>query len=169
MFGKEFRERRSKSISDDSTSVSVSFQQEDILPASKIGTLSQGSFVGRVADDFATPIDRKLWYGVIDVDMKRAENKKKEWQKVPIITDFFDGKMPEFTDEVKERMSKLHPKLAAKGQFDKLYDLYIDELVNNVINQNSVKIHDEIKNLIEKEFARTKPFADALAAEREQQ
>ena len=64
------------------------------------------------------------------MDIERAKKKKKEWQKVPIMTDFFNGKEPEFTEEAKEKMCKLYPKEAKKGQFDKLYEYYKRQLVN---------------------------------------
>lgn len=168
MFGKEFREQQSRSISmdaDGNDSRSISFQQQEIMPASKIGTLTQGMFFGRVADNFETPIERKLFCGTIDVDMERAKAKKKEWQKVPIMTDFFRGVMPTLPPEDKTRLELLYPKL--KGKDDKLLDKYIDEKVNDAVNNNFEKVKNDIKNMVEKEFIRTKPFADAYKAEQE--
>lgn len=158
MFGKEFREQQSKSISDDNDSTSISFQLQEIMPASKIGTLTQGMFFGRVADNFETPIERKLFCGSIDVDLERAKKKKKEWQKVPIMTDFFGGVLPELPEKDKERLGKLHPK---KKDDDKaLLEYYIDEKVNEAIQKNFNKIKKDIADMVEKEFQRTKQFAD---------
>lgn len=157
MFGKEFREQQSRSISDDSDSTSISFQLQEIMPSSKISTLTQGAFIGRVADNFETPIDRKLFYGIIDVDTDRAKAKKKEWQKVPIMTDFFDGVMPTLTDADRDRLSKLWPKLA--GNEDKLLDKYIDEEVNKAVQRNFEKVKQDIRNMVEKEYERTFVFA----------
>ena len=163
MFGKEFREQQSKSISDDSDSTSISYQLQEIMPASKIGTLTQGTFFGRVADNFETPIERKLFCGAIDVDTARAKRKKKEWQRVPIMTDFFGGIMPEVPEADRERLEKIYPKL--KGKEEKIRDKYIEEKVNEEVMRNFEKIKKDIRDMVEKEYARTKVFADQKAAE----
>ena len=165
MFGKEFREQQSKSISDDSDSTSISFQLQEIMPASKIGTLTQGTFIGRVADNFDTPIERKLFCGAIDVDTKRQDEKRKVWQKIPIMTDFFNGQMPVMPEEDKQRLEKIYPKL--KGKDDKLLEKYVDELVQVSVQKNFEKIKADIRTLVEKEFERTRPFAEAYKAEME--
>lgn len=162
MFGKEFREQQSRSISleaDGSNSKSISFQQQEIMPASKIGTLTQGMFFGRVADNFDTPIDRKLFCGTVDVDTERAKAKKKVWQNVPYITDFFNGTMPKLSDEDRRRLGQMYPKI--KDNESKLLDEFIKEYVQKAIMKNFDKIKDEVKNMVNKEFARTKPYADA--------
>ena len=163
MFGKEFREQQSKSISDDSDSTSISYQLQEIMPASKIGTLTQGTFFGRVADNFETPIERKLFCGAIDVDTARAKRKKKEWQRVPIMTDFFGGVMPEVPESDRERLEKIYPKL--KGKEEKIRDKYIEEKVNEEVMRNFEKIKKDIRDMVEKEYGRTKVFADQKAAE----
>lgn len=163
MFGKEFREQQSKSISDDSDSTSISYQLQEIMPASKIGTLTQGTFFGRVADNFETPIERKLFCGAIDVDTARAKRKKKEWQRVPIMTDFFGGVMPEVPESDRERLEKIYPKL--KGKDEKIRDKYIEEKVNEEVMRNFEKIKKDIRDMVEKEYGRTKVFADQKAAE----
>lgn len=170
IFGKEFREQQSRSLSlepDGSNSKSISFHQLDIMPASKIGTLSQGTFFGRVADNFETPIEKKLFCGAIDVDLERAKAKKKEWQKVPIMTDFFNGQLPVLTDEDRERLGKIYPHL--KGKEDKLLDKFIEEKVNEAVMQNFEKVKQDVRNLVEEEYKRTKPYADAYREEQEEQ
>lgn len=159
MFGKEFRERQSKTINDDSDSTSISFQLEEILPASKIGTLSQGTFVGRVADNFETPIERKLFCGAIDVDTARAKAKKEISQKVPVITNFFGESIPEMPQEDEERLGKLWPKL--KDKKDKLHEKYLDELINKAVQENFNKVKKDIEVLVENEYSRTLPLAQA--------
>lgn len=166
MFGKEFREQQSRSISleaNGSNSKSISFHQLEIMPASKIGTLTQGMFFGRVADNFETPIDRKLFCGTVDVDMDRAKAKKKEWQKVPIMTDFFNGVLPEMPPEEKDRLEKMYPKL--KGKDEKILEKYIDEKVNEAIMRNFENVKRNVQEMVEKEYIRTKPFADAYKAQ----
>jgi len=166
MFGKEFREQQSRSISleaDGNNSKSLSFQLQEILPASKIGTLSQGVFVGRVADNFDTPIERKLWSGSIEVDMERAKAKKKVWQKIPIMTDFFNGVIPEIPEQDFIRLAKMYPKI--KDDKKKLTEKYIDEEVNKIIMKNFEQVKADVKKIVEEEYLRTKPFADAAKAE----
>jgi len=93
MFGKEFRERVSETISDTGTSMQSSFQLQEIMPQSKIETLSQGYFFGKVADDNSTQISKKLFYGEVQIDPKgRLRNDKavkeriareKKWEPIP--------------------------------------------------------------------------------------
>ncbi len=167
MFGKEFREQQSKSISDDSDSTSISFQLQEILPASKISTLTQGTFFGRVADNFDTPIERKLFCGAIEVDNDRQKRKRKEWQRVPFMTDFFGGQIPTLTPEDKDRLSKLYPKL--KDNDDKLLEKYMDEIVNATIMRNFEKVKADVAFLVEKEYERTKEFAERDKERRKQE
>lgn len=70
MFGKEFREKVSETESNSGTSVSSSLQLQEIMPQSRIETLSQGYFFGKVADDNKTQIEKKLFYGEIQIDPK---------------------------------------------------------------------------------------------------
>ena len=75
MFGREFREKRSQTVSDDNESLQISFAQEELMPVSKIETLSQGTFFGKVADDFDAKIDRKLFCGEIVVDLEKEKER----------------------------------------------------------------------------------------------
>lgn len=168
MFGKEFREQESRSISIDGNgndSKSLSFHQLEIMPASKIGTLTQGMFFGRVADNFDTPIERKLFCGTIDVDMERAKQKKKVAQKVPIMTDFFHGMKPEMTDSQREELKKKYPDIA--NNEDKLMNKFMQEYVNKVIMRNFEAVKQDVRDIVKKEYERTKPLADAYKAEQE--
>lgn len=170
MFGKEFREQESRSLSLDATgsdSKSISFHQIEIMPAAKIGTLTQGTFFGRIADNFDTPIDRKLFCGAIDVDTERAKAKKKEWQKVPIMTDFFEGNKPEMTPEERDRLEKIYPALA--GKEEKLMQKYVEEYANKVIQRNFESVKSDVQWIVKKEFERTTEFAERDKAEQENQ
>lgn len=82
-FGKEFREQESKTDGKDSHSTSRSFHQEELMPQSRIETLSQGYFFGKVADDFNYKIDKKLFCGEIQIDLKERERFQSNFQKVP--------------------------------------------------------------------------------------
>ena len=158
MFGKAFREQHSKSINDNSDSTSISYQLQEILPASKIGQFSQGVFCGRVADNFDTPIEQKLFWGNVDVKPKRNKKLKKNWQKVPIMTDFFGGVEPVVPDKEKERIIKQNPKMKKTNQA--ILEVYKKELVQKAVNLNFNKVKEDVKNFIEREYQRTKPFAE---------
>lgn len=58
-FGKILQQRQSISINRQDTSTSINTQLDSLIPASKIANLSQGTFVGSVADNFGAEIDQK--------------------------------------------------------------------------------------------------------------
>ena len=59
-FGKILQQRQSISINRQDTSTSINTQLDSLIPASKIANLSQGTFVGSVADNFGEEIDQKI-------------------------------------------------------------------------------------------------------------
>ena len=87
-FGREFREHRSQTLGEDSESIQLSFSQEDIMPVSKIETLSQGTFFGKIADSFSTKIDKKFFCGEIIVDRKAERFRKSRSRDLPRMTSF---------------------------------------------------------------------------------
>lgn len=52
------------------TSINISTEQTEIIPASEISSLPQGVFVGQVADDRGYEIDQKVFYSKIKIDRK---------------------------------------------------------------------------------------------------
>ncbi len=58
------------------------------MPVSRIETLSQGYFLGKVADNNTTKIARKLFCGEIQIDMERYRQKQKIKKPLPVMTDF---------------------------------------------------------------------------------
>lgn len=87
-FGQEWREEQSVSDSETSQSITRNYRLQDILPASKIETLSQGTFFGKVQDNNDTKIKRKFFCGEIQIDMKRMKEKQADWQTLPVFSDF---------------------------------------------------------------------------------
>ena len=87
-FGKEFRQQQSETQGTDSESTNTSYHQEEIMPVSRIETLSQGYFLGKVADNNSTKIARKLFCGEIQIDMERYNEKQKIKKPLPVMTDF---------------------------------------------------------------------------------
>ena len=81
-FGKFEQETRSYQESDTSEHVTISFQQRDVLPASRIEALSQGSFCGYVADEYRQKIHPKVFCGEIISDGKTTHK-----EEVPQVVD----------------------------------------------------------------------------------
>lgn len=61
-FGKILQKRQSITINREDKSTSINTQMESLIPASKISTLTQGMFVGAVADNFNERIDQKIFH-----------------------------------------------------------------------------------------------------------
>lgn len=86
MFGKVIQKRKTTSIANDGTiSYSVAEQEGSLFPQSKISTLSQGDFGGKIADNFDQKAPIKLFKGTIMPDTSDIKNKNLE-----IIYDFGD-------------------------------------------------------------------------------
>lgn len=166
-FGKEYRKKVSVTAGDDSQSQSISYQLEDILPASKIVDMTQGTFCGWVKDNFGETIKRKKFYGAITVDTERNGRLDKEAVPVPMITQFFANGNPEMSDNDRKRLALLWPNY--KDNEQKLYEKYLSELVTAEVNRNFNRVKEDVRILIEKEFERTTPFAEAHKREMEQQ
>ncbi len=92
-FGREFREQQSQTQNIDSESISISFHQEELMPISKIETLTQGYFFGKVADNNDTPIEKKFFCGEIQIDNERQKELRKTNKKLPRMTDFGEGEV----------------------------------------------------------------------------
>lgn len=103
--GKEYRMTQSQTQNLDSESLNISFHQEDIMPVSKIETLSQGVFFGKVADNNKKEerIKRKFFCGEISIDVPAWIEKEKNFKKLPLITSFGDD---EIIDSVHEEQRK---------------------------------------------------------------
>lgn len=89
-FGKILQRRESMSINRNDTSTSISTQLDSLIPASKISTLSQGMFVGAVADNFGETIDQKIFHAQIVVDNDAVQHETAVYQPIPEISSFLD-------------------------------------------------------------------------------
>ncbi|AZA99206.1 conjugal transfer protein TraG [Chryseobacterium joostei] len=87
-FGKIVQKRQSISINRNDTSSSISTQLDSLIPASKISTLSQGMFVGAVADNFGEKIEQKIFHAQIIVDTEKVANETKNYKPIPQIRSF---------------------------------------------------------------------------------
>ena len=107
-FGKVLQKRQSMTINRNDTSTSISTQMDSLIPQSKISTLTQGMFVGAVADNFNERIDQKIFHAEIVVDSAKVKAETAEYRKIPLITDFTDedgnDRMKEVVQENYERI-----------------------------------------------------------------
>jgi hypothetical protein len=90
-FGRILQKRQSVSINSKDTSSSISTQLDSMIPASKISTLSQGRFVGAVADNFGEEISQKVFHAEIIVDAAQLKREEDAYEAIPEITSFADS------------------------------------------------------------------------------
>jgi DNA-binding transcriptional regulator YbjK len=109
-FGKVLQKRQSLTINRNDNSTSISTQMDSLIPQSKISTLTQGMFVGAVADNFDERIEQKIFHCEIVVDSARVAAETKAYRKIPIITDFVDE---QGVDRMRETI---------KGNYDRIKD-----------------------------------------------
>ena len=102
-FGKILQKRQSVSINRQDVSTSISTQMDSLIPPSKISGLTQGMFVGSVADNFSERIEQKIFHCEIVVDAKKIAEEEKAYQKIPVITDFVDD---DGVDHMKEMVQE---------------------------------------------------------------
>lgn len=90
-FGKILQRRQSLSVNRQDTSSSVSMQLDAMIPASKIANLSQGTFVGAVADNVGEEIEQKIFHAQIVVDNDAVAAETKAYRPIPVINEFRDA------------------------------------------------------------------------------
>lgn len=89
-FGKVLQKRQSMTINRNDKSTSISTQMDSLIPQSKISTLTQGMFVGAIADNFDERIEQKMFHCEIVVDNAKVAAETKAYKSIPVITDFTD-------------------------------------------------------------------------------
>ena len=91
-FGRIVQQRESMNINRNETSMSVNTQLDSLIPAAKISNLSQGMFVGAVADNFGEKVRQKVFHAQIVVDSERVKREEKTYKPLPEIYSFRDEK-----------------------------------------------------------------------------
>lgn len=117
MFGKTNQNKVDASLTKEDINLSYGTNMQELVPASKIMTLSQGNFVGKVADTFDQPIDLKLFKSFIQVE---DDELKKERKELPLK---FFGTDEELQNAVQENYLKI------KADVQKIIDYESDKLV----------------------------------------
>ncbi len=112
-FGKVLQKRQSMTINRNDKSTSISTQMDSLIPPSKISNLTQGMFVGAVADNFDERIEQKIFHCEIVVDNERVASETKEYKKIPIITNFVDENG---VDRMKEMIKENYVRIKAEAK-----------------------------------------------------
>ena len=71
-------------------STSISTQLDSLIPSSKISTLTQGMFVGAVADNFDERIEQKIFHAEIVMENDKVATETKAYKSIPQILSFTD-------------------------------------------------------------------------------
>lgn len=98
-FGKNRQRRKSQSYSSSGVSTSISEQNDTMIPASKISTLTQGTFVGAVADNVGEEINEKIFNAKIIIDHEKVKAEEKAFQPLPT---FYNFDSPAEVNELKQ-------------------------------------------------------------------
>lgn len=112
-FGKVLQKRQSMTINRNDKSTSISTQMDSLIPASKISNLTQGMFVGAIADNFDERIEQKIFHCEIVVDNERVAAETKEYKKIPVITNFVDENG---VDRMKEMIKDNYDRIKAEAK-----------------------------------------------------
>ncbi|MCD8318760.1 MAG: YWFCY domain-containing protein [Paraprevotella sp.] len=110
-FGKILQKRQSITINREDKSTSINTQMESLIPASKISTLTQGMFVGAVADNFRERIGQKIFHCEIVVDAEKVKREEQAYKPIPVITDFTDA---DGNDRMKEMIQENYNRIRAE-------------------------------------------------------
>ncbi|MFD2935409.1 YWFCY domain-containing protein [Spirosoma flavum] len=135
-FGKIRQQSRSVSINERDTNISLSERMEPLIPESKISSLSQGSFVGSVADNFDQKVKLKTFNGELVVE--------------PVMVDQLNNltpipERPEMAKYLDEELNKLVADnfKQVKKEIKKLVDSELNRLNNDPNYQHLVTQYQE--------------------------
>lgn len=87
-FGRNKQKRKSISYQENGVSTSISEQNDTMIPASKIATLTQGTFVGAVADNFGEEISEKIFHSIIKIDNEGVQAEERAYHPLPTFYSF---------------------------------------------------------------------------------
>ncbi|MDJ1497590.1 conjugal transfer protein MobC [Cytophagaceae bacterium DM2B3-1] len=124
-FGKINQRKKSITTSQSGTSVSISTNYDYRIPQDTMAELSQGTFVGSVADDRGQEMELKVFHSQMHIDTKEVEKKTKAYEDVP-----------EFN---------------AKNFINPVTG---EDILEKVIDQNYIQIKMDVDQIIENEFNR---------------
>ncbi len=127
-FGKVLQKRQSMTINRNDKSTSISTQLDSLIPASKIANLTQGMFVGAIADNFNERIEQKIFHAEIVVDNERVKRETGKYQQIPVITNFVDENG---VDRMKEMIKENYDRI--KDETRQIVDDELERIKNDPI------------------------------------
>ena len=182
IFGNQKKVNKSLTEGDDSKSLNISFENEEILPRSVIETFPQGMFCGKVADDFRTTVPKRLFCGMVQRDPVAVAAKVAKYIDLPVMTDFGEDEVrreidqqgmdiirqeigkdirnrsaiiptdDELSDLVQEKIQAMTPE-QINERMTKIYEEKIKERAHQQVMMNFIQIKKDIQNLIDSEYA----------------
>lgn len=133
-FGKIVQQRQSLTINREDKSTGINTQLDSVIPASKISNLSQGEFVGAVADNFGDNIPQKMFHAQIVVDAEKVKAEEKQFRPIPVLSDFTDENGKDRMAEVIEANYYRIKQEAAQIVEDELRRIADDPKLKHLIN-----------------------------------
>jgi len=127
-FGKVLQKRQSMTINRNDKSTSISTQLDSLIPASKIANLTQGMFVGAIADNFDEQIEQKIFHAEIVVDNERVKRETAKYQQIPVITNFVDE---DGVDWMKEMIKENYDRI--KEETRRIVDDELERIANDPV------------------------------------
>lgn len=112
-FGKILQQRQSVSINRQDVSTSINTQLDQLIPASKISNLSQGTFVGAVSDNIGEKISQKIFHAEIVVDHAKVGAEERAYMKIPVINEFRDK---DGNDVMAQQIQRNYDRIKADAQ-----------------------------------------------------
>lgn len=106
-FGKIMQDRQSVSVNRTDTSVSHSKQLDSAIPASKIGALSSGEFVGLVADNPDEKIKLKMFHAEIINDAEKLNEEVSRYRDIPVVSNVTQQQVLDNYYQVKLEVKRL--------------------------------------------------------------
>ena len=86
-------------------------KRQSITINREISTLTQGMFVGAVADNFNERIEQKIFHCEIVVDADKVKREEQAYKPIPVITDFTDA---DGNDRMKEMIQENYNRIRAE-------------------------------------------------------
>nr|WP_292964229.1 type IV secretory system conjugative DNA transfer family protein [Muricauda sp. UBA7809] len=153
LFGKIHQEKVSKNTSSSDVSTNLSTQMMELLPKSKIASMSTGHFAGLVADTFEHQIKEKKCYGQLlpDIEGKRRAMK----HKFPVVKDFKPENFGELFQAQMKLIEELDLPKDVSGLFTKeigyieFYGTRLEETAKNAFTNGTKRriFKDVVKEL----------------------
>lgn len=94
-------------------STSINTQLDQLIPASKISNLSQGTFVGAVSDNIGEKISQKIFHAEIVVDHAKVGAEERAYMKIPVINEFRDK---DGNDVMTQQIQRNYDRIKADAQ-----------------------------------------------------